>query len=354
MDFINTYTLPERQSIECTRETLRATLDKFGVAVISNVLTPVECEAMKEGQHKTIAELTSLITPPFDVADPSTYGSVLKTGALHGMIFQNSGVGHSKHAWDIRQNKEVVGNFAALWETDPADLRCSMDAIAAWYPQKNPETGTNKNNDWMHVDQAPLKHERESVQSWVTGETVGVGDATITVLLGGHAYHMEFHEKFGTVENKDWLPLSNEQLEFYRGKGCKLLSITCSAGSQVFFDSRTPHQGTLPHRDRAVKDRIRCIVYVCMTPVSAADFEWRKDRKEGKYNKVFVGLERRKKMDAKRVALFKVGQNTSHCPHNFRSFPISPFFRGKPTPLKNIVPREEWLTPLGRKIIGFE
>ncbi len=344
---INTYTLPERDSIVCTRESLNQTLETFGVAVIPSVLTLEECEQMKQGQHQSLATLTSQLSPPFDVSKRETYDSAAEAGALHGMIFQSSGMGHAKYAWDIRQHPEVVANFVAFWGS--ADLRTSMDAVAAWYPRTSALAGTNKGNDWMHIDQAPKKHGLESIQSWVTGETVGVGDATLTVLLGGHRWHKEFHETFGADESGDWYRLKPEHIDFYLSKGCKLMSITCPAGSQVFFDSRTPHQGTLPHKDREVKDRIRCIVYVCMTPAKEADYEWRKG------SKVFVGLERRKKTDQKRIELFTKGQNTSHCPHNFRSFAMKPHFYGPPKPLTQIgSPKKEWLTALGRKLVGFQ
>lgn len=340
--FLDTYKLPERDLIVCTKDTLKQTLEIWGVAVIHGVLTDDECAAMQQGQHETMATLTN---NRFDVTRVETYREPAAAGALHGMIFQSSGVGHAKYAWDIRQNEKVVGNFAALWSDE--DLRTSMDAVAAWYPPPSGLAGTNKGNDWMHIDQAPMKHGLESIQSWVTGETVGVGDATLTVMLGGKNFHAEFHKTFGSSEPGDWYKLKPEHLEFYKSKGCKLMSMTCPKGSQVFFDSRTPHQGTLPHKDREVKDRIRCIVYVCLTPSSKADYEWRKG------SKVFVGLERRKKIDAKRVETFKKSQNTSHCPHSFRSFALKPHFYGPPPIINNIKNDEKWLTELGRKLVGF-
>ena len=66
------------EEFHTTAPGVRAMLDKFGVAVIPNVLTAEECSQMNEGMWSTAEHLTSRLEVPLKRSDPATYGSLLQ------------------------------------------------------------------------------------------------------------------------------------------------------------------------------------------------------------------------------------------------------------------------------------
>lgn len=338
----------------CTRDTLKATLEEHGFAVIENVLSEEECGRMLQGQHEALEKLTSKMDKPFKHTDPTTYSTLPLAGPLHGMIYQSSGLGQAPYAWEVRSHPGVVANFEAIW--NESDLRVSVDAIAAHYPQPGSKNGTNKGNDWFHLDQHPIKKGLHTIQSWVTATPVVKGSATLTVLSGGHARHEELYNTFKAEFEKggiDWVKLSPEHLKFYADRGCKIVSVMCKAGSQVFFDSRLPHQGTLPHPNRDRPELIRSIVYVCMAPREHGEYEYKKGIKK------HIGAKRAIEKDKQRVSAIQKGLAGSHNPNDFRLFSKNPRFYGLPPALVNVVTEENsaslisGLTPRARQLAGF-
>ena len=97
----------------------------------------------------------------------------------------------------------------------------------------------------MHCDQRFNKNDFECVQSWITANAVNVGDGTLRILQGSHLLHGEFRKVFQDVLplNIDWHVLTQEQIQWYKDKGCQDICIICPAGSQVCWDSRTIHCG---------------------------------------------------------------------------------------------------------------
>lgn len=342
------------KDIYCTTDTLKATLDRYGVAAIKDVLTPSECAAMVSGLAEAMQTLTARLPVPFDPASPDTYKTLAKTLPLHQMIYQHSGVGWCKAAVDVRQNPRVVANFAALYGT--TKLWTSYDGVAVSYPyaRREPPASAPKKT-WFHVDNDPQKHETDSVQSWVTGGDVLPGDATLTVLAGAARHWDEYRRTFGPRVDKriDWHQLGPEEMAFFAARGCTQLAITCPAGTQVFWNSCTPHEGTPPQPPCETRS-VRSVVYVCMAPESFA---------ARKYAKAKLAVDNRKieKTRKQRFEWAKAGRNTSHSPCNPRVFATKPYNYGGPLPdlvqlagPENFEERKSWMTPLGKAIFNIE
>lgn len=342
--------------IYCTRDTLKDTLARYGVAAIKNVLSPEECRKMVDGLAEAMETLTSKLPIPFKRDDPSTYRTLSQTLPLHQMIYQHSGVGWCRAAVDVRQHPGVVENFATLHGS--RDLWTSYDGVAVSYPYSRKQAAAAPGapeKHWLHIDTDPQKNETDIVQSWVTGLDVLPGDATLTVLAGATKHWQAYCAAFAqSVEKRiDWHQLSEAELAFFESRGCNRLAITCTAGTQVFWNSCTPHEGTPPKPPCETRSR-RAVVYVCMTPAHFASRKYTK----GKRTTIDAKIERTKKQ---RIEWAKTGRNTSHNPSNPRVFAPKPYNYGGPLP--DLVPlaseadfeeRKSWMTPLGKSIFSLE
>lgn len=287
----------------CTAKTARETLDKYGVAIIPDVLNTFECIHMEDLAWEWLTEISRDLKTPFDYKKPETFKSVAQElQASHGMLWQRYGIGQSEFLWYVRSHPAVVQVFQKLWGT--CSLKTSFDGGSI---QKAPEeTGWGwykQQYDWFHVDQCPGRLGFECVQGWVTARDVLEGDATLEFLEGSHK---KFH-LLKSPKTDDWYKLTKEDLENF--SDCPRVSIRCPAGSLVLWDSRTVHQGIQPiQRRKKINDRI--VAYVCMMPDTLTKTEQNKRRRA-----------------------YEDGRTSSHWPKKCKLNSVAPQLRGKPMPL---------------------
>jgi ectoine hydroxylase-related dioxygenase (phytanoyl-CoA dioxygenase family) len=317
---------------------LQETLDKYGVAVIPNILDEKQVLNAQSQMWDMLETLTSKFNHPIERKSPDTWKSFYDLFPLHSMQLQHF-VGHSQVAWDIRQNENVVNVFSKLWNTKPEDLLCSFTGASIHMPPELTKRGWFRNT-WYHTDQSYLRNDLECYQAFVNMFDVNDHDATLTILEGSHKYHSEFakFKEFDKVDKKskeykelkkDWYKLTEKEQEFYDQKNCKMTCVKCPKGSLVIWDSRTIHAGKEPDKTRKTPN-IRFIVYVCMTP-----------------RKLCTSANLKKKQKA-----FNELRMTSHWPHKPKLFGKKPQTYGKefkqPEKLQPPV-----LTDLGKRLAGF-
>ena len=328
-----------------TKETLRETIDTFGVAIIPNVLNEEECTAVVSGIWDFLEHITQAWAVPIkrgvapsinDIAGGSvrpqaelSLKEFYKLYPMHSMLIQHWGVGHAQVSWDLRQNEKIVDIFAHFWKCSANDLLVSFDGLSFNPPPEITKRGWNKQNTWYHTDQTYTENKFKCIQSWVTGLDVNDGDATLSLMEGSNKYHKEFAEHFGITDKKNWFKLTKEQEEFYNEKGCHYKNIKCPKGSLVFWDSRTIHCGIEAAKTRLMPN-FRAIVYLCYMPrqlCSKANLK--------KKQKAFEEL-----------------RATSHWPCKPTLFSKSPRTYGGEMPVITPIPAPI-VSSLGRQLAGF-
>jgi ectoine hydroxylase-related dioxygenase (phytanoyl-CoA dioxygenase family) len=313
-----------------TGKQLRDTLDKYGIAIVPDVLDQSECKKMLKGMMDDVEHITQDFDVPFNFEDSSTWNSWLKTLPMHSMLQQHWKLGHTQTVWDVRQNPKVIKPFEDIWGVDKKDLLCSFDGITLHFPPEVTNRGWYR-NAWLHTDQSFARPDFECVQSWVTPLGVQEGDGTLTYLRGSHLYHGQTGEEFKISNKKDWMKLDQGMIDYYtKNLGCVQECVKCPAGSMVLWDSRLIHCGREPTKGR-VNPAIRCVSYICMTPRPRAT--------ESNLKK------KRKAFDELRL--------TSHWPHKPKLFGKYPQLYGKPIPLIRDIPPPT-LTSVGRRLAGFD
>jgi hypothetical protein len=252
-------------------------LKEKGVAVYRGVLNEEECRAMNDGMWDTAEHLTSGLAQPLKRDDPETYKSVFNLVPKHGGLIQEFEWGHAQYVWDVRQNKKVGAVYRELYG-QKTPLLTSFDGVNVSLGSvmpKGKKRGMFRGHKWLHTDQRLSDSSFLCVQSWVTANKIGVGDATLRCFVGSHDLHANFAKAFPDIPkkdmNSDWFKFSEEHLDWFLKNGAQDLCVTCEAGDQVFWDSRLVHSGTEFVNDEDCPERTderthRNVVYVCMQP----------------------------------------------------------------------------------------
>lgn len=311
-------------------DSLKNTIERYGVGIVPNVLDDKEINQMNEGMWDYLEYVSQKFDKPIQRDDRKSWVHYLKMFPKHSMLLQQFGVGHAQYIWDLRQNEKIADIFSRFWDVPKEDLLVSFDGASFHFPPEDTNRGWYRKT-WYHTDQSYLRPEFECLQSWITGLDVEEGDATLAFMEGSNKYHDEFREKLGITDRSDWFRLEeSEQKAFYDEKGCIDKKIHCPAGSMVFWDSRTIHCGTEPMKRRKNKN-LRNVAYICMTPRDRAS-----DAMLNKKRKAFKDL-----------------RMTSHWPHKPKLFPKNPRTYGNPLPNITEV-KEPKLTELGYRLAGFD
>ncbi len=328
----------EEKKYFTTKEKVKETIQKYGVAIIPNVLTEDEREEMKNGMWDYLETVSAQFDTPIKRDDKKSWREIYNLMPLHSMLIQHWGLGHAQFIWNLRQNEKCVEIFSSLWNVPKEELLVSFDGAAFHMPPEETNRGYYRGNKWYHTDQKLCDSAFKCVQSWVTAFDVNEGDATLTFLEGSNNYHEEFSRRltqglFRELKreevNKDWYKLQENEINFFLKKGCKIKDIVCPAGSMVLWDSRTFHAGKEALKVRKVPN-FRCVVYLCYTPrIRATETNLKKKKKA-----------------------FEEKRMTSHWPEKSKLFAKKPRTYNKILPPISSIP-DPVLNDLGLKLAGF-
>jgi len=330
LNTINNYDkMTTYKSYIATKEDVIESLEKYGVAVVQNVLDEKEIENMREGVWDSLEYKTSYFEKPLDRNNVDTWDSWFKLNPSKDMLLQTHNIGQSQFLWDVRQNPKVVDVFSKIWSVEPNELISSFDAVSFHLPPEITNRGWYENDDWFHVDSSYLREEFDCVQGFVTAYDINEGDGTLTLLEGSHKLHQDFRKHFDVKDNKDWYRLNEEELGFYIDNECERANVTAPAGSLVLWDSRLVHCGMKPLKTRT-EPNFRLVGYVCMTPRKFSD----------------------DKVIEKRIDGFENMYTSTHCPHRPRFFPTIPYSFNNDYQIPICVKPN--LTELGKRLVGYE
>lgn len=94
------------------------------------------------------------------------------------------------------------------------------------------QNSTVRGKEKLHLDQSLSDPSFQCVQSWVTVWDVHPGDATLTLLEGNNSLFESFSNAFNlTSAKKDWRQHTEDQIQWFKDRGCVVRDITCEAGS---------------------------------------------------------------------------------------------------------------------------
>jgi ectoine hydroxylase-related dioxygenase (phytanoyl-CoA dioxygenase family) len=261
---------------DCTKyitnkQNIKHTIEKYGVAIIPNILNEEECIEMQNEMWNYLEHLTQKWSISIDRLNDETWYQI-KYLIGNNIIFNFWNIGHSQMAWNVRQNPKIVNIFAKFYNVYPDELVASFDASSIYFPPEITESEWYENvDDWYHTDQSFVNNKFSNLQSWVTAYDVEEGDATLSFFESSHLFHKIVAEEFNIQNTSNFYRLNNKELEFYKNY-CLEKRIICPRGSLVLWDSRTIHFGMNPSQNRK-NPKIRCISYLCYAPKINIDID---------------------------------------------------------------------------------
>ena len=313
-----------------TVDNVREIVNEFGVAIIPGLLDNNECDNMVSGMWDTLEHWTQNWEIQIRRDNPESWRGIRDLFPKHSMLIQQYGLGQAQFIWNLRENPKSIEIFAKIWNCKKEDLLVSFDGASFHMPPEVTKIGWLRNK-WYHTDQSYTRNDFECIQSWVTGFDVNEGDATLGFYEKSHLYHKDFAKRFNMTDKDNWFKLENEeQIEFYKEKGCVERAIKCPRGSMVFWDSRTIHCGLEAVRGRA-QQNFRCVAYLCYMP-----------------RRIATESELKKKIKA-----FEEMRMTSHWPCKVKLFPKMPRTYGAEVKEITELPRPV-IGTLGRKLVGYK
>ena len=320
----------EYEQYIATPDNVMETIEKYGVAIVPNLLNDLECHKMATGMWETLEDITQIWVQPISRDNPESWKNIRDLFPLHSMLIQHWTIGHAQFIWDLRQNPKCVNVFSKIWDTPLEDLLSSFDAASFHMPSETTGIGWHRST-WYHSDQSFVNRGFKCVQSWVTAFDVNRGDATLAFYEGSNNYHSEFGDAFGITDKGNWYRMdTDDKIKFYTDRGCLPKRIMCPKGSMVLWDSRTIHCGTEPIKGRE-KPNFRCVAYLCYMPRSMAT---------------------KKKLE-KKIKAFEEMRMTTHWPCEAKLFAKTPRTYGQELPEILSLERPE-IGPLGRRLVGYE
>lgn len=266
--------LYEGSKYYCTVDGVKDTINKFGVAIVLNVIDEAECQNTINGMWDYLEHITKNSLCKIKRDDVDTWRNYNKLYFKHSMLMQHWNVGQAQYIWNLRQNEKFVKIFAKIHNVNKSELLVSFDGSSVHFPSEITKIGWNRKVEY-HCDQSFLRNDFECVQGWVNAFDTNEGDATLSFLERSHLFHKDFKVDMKVSGEKgdgkeDWYILgtnNDRKVKYYLEKGCTEQKIKCPKGSLVLWDSRTIHCGTEPLKER-VKQNFRCVVYLCYLPRS--------------------------------------------------------------------------------------
>lgn len=250
----------------CNINDITNTIEHYGVAVVPNILTEMECHEIITRANQWLEDKPKNEQDKVKVNDKGTWKNISKVFyANHGGLMQYFNVGQAQFVWDVRQNPKVKNIFESIWQTE--DLIVSFDGCNITPPPEITNRGwQSSNKHWLHTDQGNDKIGLKSIQGLANLESVDVGDATLCVLRSSNKYHEEFFATNNKQSKGDWYKLDDKDAEWFLNKDCAPYGIKAKKGDMILWDSRTIHMGLSPSKHRLNKEKWRYVIYVCMFP----------------------------------------------------------------------------------------
>lgn len=159
-------------------------------------------------------------------------------------MYHHYAVQHEAFVWRARQEPGVLAAFSLLWGTTA--LLASFDGVNFTLP-----TSARAPWDaWPHIDQSPHRTGLQCAQGIINLAPNGPRDGGLVVLRGSHRLTEEYFESHDKEQKTwgptDWFGFGEEQVRWFKERGCEQVKVCAEPGDLIVWDSRTVHWNVVP------------------------------------------------------------------------------------------------------------
>ncbi|WVN90799.1 uncharacterized protein L203_106042 [Cryptococcus depauperatus CBS 7841] len=256
-------------------------LETKGYTVVKGAIPPQRAKDYEDRVYKWLESFNK----GFSKNDKDTWRVANLPAFDRCGVFNRHGVHHEQFVWDIRAEPGVIEAFAKIWGTE--ELLVSFDGINVSLPFVDDPIPAQVSAPWPpHVDQNPIRRGKYCVQGVVNLAPNGPNDGGFTILEYSLPLFLEFFDSHpeskpvngwlladGRPLSDSW-PFGEQDIEWFKERGCKWKKIEADPGDLILWDSRCIHYGA-----SATGDRPRVATYVCYKPAKDITPEKLEERK---------------------------------------------------------------------------
>ncbi|KAF2031074.1 hypothetical protein EK21DRAFT_111317 [Setomelanomma holmii] len=182
----------------------------------------------------------------FKADDHSTWTKEHLPEHMKGGMYHRYRVQYEKVIWDARTEPAVIDAFERLWGT--RELLVSFDGMNLTLPS----TDLKPSTPWPHVDQNPNSKGMQCVQGILNLAPNGPDDGGLVVLKGSHKVNETFFKLHpetkgaGTWGSFDWHGFNEEEVDWFKDRGCEEIKVCAEPGDLILWDSRQIHYNKVP------------------------------------------------------------------------------------------------------------
>lgn len=262
---------------KCTADTLRRTLDRDGIAVVTGVLPPSYCSRVAKQMARWLGE------NGVDVGDPATWSRYTNryfemSPSILGMM--NTGpIRTAAFVRGTRRQRGVRRLFEMVHGT--SDLEMEEGGVFWGFPPEHYPRGRiareryggfqGPGEMWMHTDRGRDASRPPGFMSLVMMEDAEFHDYAFAFLEKSHVYHDEFLESRPKLAmeteggENGYLQLTYDDTAWFEKRGCTWRKVAAPKGSVLVWSDRLIHSTCLPTRGRS-HPKPRFVIYGGYSP----------------------------------------------------------------------------------------
>jgi len=251
-------------------------LDRDGFVVVKGVVTKEKAaEYAKAGE-----DWLEGFKLGYKRDDPSTWDVKNLPKHNKGGLYSQFSFAHAQFVWDAKLEPKIIELFQKVWGTD--EITVSFDGGSLAVPLPAEQVEDNK-KPWPHSDQSAYRPQRHCIQGLLNLLPNGPDDGGLMVMKGSARLFKEYFEELKAAgkepeqgwPTRDGYSYSEEELAWFKARGCEWVKPVMEPGDFVLWDSRSIHYGAAP-----TSNNKRFAIYICYKPAAYLTEEQRQVKQE--------------------------------------------------------------------------
>ena len=250
-----------------TKEQALTYLQKYGVAVLLNVLDPLTTKEYERDVWKTVR----FIAKEADHGQEDIFVNFFRLHEEETPFISCGNIAYAQSIFNVKQDPRVVQAFADMYgkNYDKCFMIANCSGLIAAIPPEISGERYHSSDATMSINM-PYRHsEHLNIEGQVNLTDICEGDSAFACFPGSHRYYEDFLRTFMTTAMPKSYKVYPEHMDWFINE-CNLrpVAVLAPKGSITFFDSRIACTDIMPTEHRQNMANRRLSVPIAMSPRS--------------------------------------------------------------------------------------